>query len=228
MYTTAEPSSDRWLDPGAFGPDRPTGLMVDFQSRETRRGLGDDDEEDETDEEESVPEDAAQAEPTTDEEPEPDASDEEDLIAVLATGDANTTAREAAVGELESAGYAVLDSDQRARDHDRIQSAVDDFVDRPEVVAVVTVGGTGVAPEDSTVEAVGGLFSRDLPGFGEAFRREWADATGDAAIGSRVTAGLVDGTPVFCLPDEPTAATLAAGDLVAPDAAAIHHMASGN
>jgi molybdenum cofactor biosynthesis protein B len=67
-----------------------------------------------------------------------------------------------------------------------------------------------------------------MPGFGKALGQEWAEATGDAAIGSRVTAGLADATPVFCLPDEPTAATLAAGELVAPDAAAIHHMASEN
>lgn len=202
--------------------------MVDFQSRDTRRGLGDDEADDDEAEEEPAAEEEGEPEATTEERSDSETGGDEDGVAVLATGDADTTAREAVVEELESAGYAVLGRDRRARDHDRIQSAVDDFVDRSDVVAIVTIGGTGVAPEDRTVEAVEGLVSRDLPGFGEAFRREWADATGDAAVGSRVTAGLVDGTPIFCLPDEPTAATLATSELVAPDAAAIHHVASGN
>lgn len=201
--------------------------MVDFQSRDTRRGLGSDDEEEEDAGEASEEERASLGEGESAEAGSDGDAAGDDGIAVLATGGADTDARDAVVDALESAGYRIYGSERRARDHDRIQTAVDDFVDRSDVCAVVTVGGTGVGPDDDTVDAVGALFSKHLPGFGEAFRRQWASETDEPGVSSRVTAGLADDTPVFCLPGTQEAATLGARELVAPDAASIHRTASG-
>jgi molybdenum cofactor biosynthesis protein B len=179
--------------------------MVDFQSRDTNRGLAEEDEGE-----------------TAGESPAEDATGE-DVVAVIPTSDAGTDVSDPIADVLETAGYSTLARGRRAEDLDVIQSAVNEFVDRGEVCAIVTVGGTGVAPTDRTVEAVEPLFTKALPGVGETFRREW---DGDA-IGCRVGAGIADGTVVFCLPGDADAARFAARELVAPAAAAIHREAAG-
>lgn len=205
--------------------------MVDFQSRETRRGLSDD-EADEDADVEDVDDEPEAAEP--DEEPTAGTSEAggrdgetEAVLAVLAAGDASTDDSAAVADVLAAAGYAVRGRDRRARDLDAVQSAVDAYVDETDICAVVTVGGVGVGPTDRTVEAVSPLFAKALPGFGEAFRREWDGASEAAAVASRVTAGVADDTPVFCLPGEADAATFAARELVGPVAADVHSEATG-
>ncbi|ESS05412.1 MAG: molybdopterin biosynthesis enzyme [uncultured archaeon A07HB70] len=74
-----------------------------------------------------------------------------------------------------------------------------------------------MTPDDVTVEAVEGLFDKRLPGFGELFRRRSYDEVGTRVVGTRATAGVVDGVPVFCLPGSANAAQLGA-DLVVAEA----------
>lgn len=76
--------------------------------------------------------------------------------------------------------------------------------------AVVTTGGTGISPDDVTVEVASSRFQKELPGFGELFRRRSESDVGDRMIGTRATAGVVDRTPVFCLPGSENAARLGA------------------
>lgn len=203
--------------------------MVDFQSRDTRRGLADDAGEPEDD----VPDDSpAEGERdrtgvAADHERTEGNEHGAEVVAVIATSGTGTDVSDAAADTLEAQGYDVRGRDRRARDHDAIQGAVDEFIDRTDVCAVVTVGGTGVSPVERTVEAVRPLFTKELPGFGEAFRREWAAETGDGGLASRVTGGLADDTPVFCLPGDAEAATFGARELVAPQAAGIHRDAAG-
>ena len=83
---------------------------------------------------------------------------------------------------------------------------------RDDVDVVVTTGGTGVTPDDVTVEAAERLFSKRLPGFGELFRRESYDEVGVMVVATRATAGIVESTPVFCLPGSENAARLG-GDI---------------
>lgn len=125
-------------------------------------------------------------------------------------GDAIATA-------VEDAGHEVVVRDAVDDDDDAIRSRVDGLVDGDEVGAVVTTGGTGVTPDDVTVEAVGELFDKRLPGFGELFRRRSYDEVGTRVVGTRATAGVVDGVPVFCLPGSANAARLGA-DLVVAEA----------
>ncbi len=114
------------------------------------------------------------------------------------------------VSELESGGHRVVARDLVADDFGEIRTAVAEFCADSGVDAVVTTGGTGVAPDDVTVGAVSRLFDTELPGFGEAFRRESYDDIGPRAIGSRATGGLVTTTPVFCLPGSVGAVELGA------------------
>jgi len=200
--------------------------MVDFQSRNTRRGL--DEEPSDADPSDDRPEGAdseAPADADTDDTTE--SPSRVGTVAVLATSGAGTDVSDAVADALEAEGYTVRGRDRSVRDFDAIQATVTEFLDHEAVCAIVTVGGTGVGPEDRTVEAVRHLFTKALPGVGEAFRREWAGENGRSAIASRVVGGVADDTPVFSLPGTPEAATFATRELVAPEAAAIHREAAG-
>jgi len=114
------------------------------------------------------------------------------------------------VDALENAGHGVTTRDLVPDDYDKVQGTVERFVDRDDTDVVVTTGGTGVTPDDVTVEAVEPLLGKELPGFGELFRRRSYEEVGTMVVATRATAGVADGVPVFCLPGSENAATLGA------------------
>jgi len=118
---------------------------------------------------------------------------------------------------LTTAGHDVATRDVIRDDLDGIQSAVAALAERSDVDAVVTTGGTGVTPDDVTVEAVAPLFDKELPGFGELFRILSYEDVGTKALASRATAGIVDDCVVFCLPGSEAAARLGVEELVAAE-----------
>ena len=85
------------------------------------------------------------------------------------------------------------------------------------VDVVITTGGTGITARDGTFEAVDGLLTKRLPGFGELFRMLSYQQIGAAAMLSRATAGLVGPTVVIVLPGSQHAARLALEELVLPE-----------
>lgn len=87
-----------------------------------------------------------------------------------------------------------------------------------DIDAIVISGGTGLAPEDVTLEAVEPLFDKTIPGFGEVFRLKSLEDVGTAAILSRASAGIVGRCVVFCLPGSPAAVELALKELIIPEA----------
>ncbi|MDS0278363.1 molybdopterin-binding protein [Halomicroarcula sp. S1AR25-4] len=127
------------------------------------------------------------------------------------TGEALTTA-------LESAGHTVTARERLRGDYDGIQQAVDNLVGRDDVEAVVTAGGVGISASEVTVEAVHPLFEKALPGFGEAFRTLLFEHIGTGIVAVRATAGITAATPVFCLPADAEAATLAVDEIIAAEA----------
>jgi molybdenum cofactor biosynthesis protein B len=82
--------------------------------------------------------------------------------------------------------------------------------------AIVTTGGTGIAPRDRTYEAVEAVLEKKLDGFGEAFRRLSWDEVGPRAVLSRAVAGVHRGRVVACLPGSPKAIVLAVDRILAP------------
>jgi len=102
-------------------------------------------------------------------------------------------------------------------DHEQaIAATVLGLVERDDVEAIVTTGGTGLSPADVTLEAVRPLFDRPIPGFGELFRYLSYEDVGPHAMLSRAFAGTVDGVPVFCLPGSKQAVTFGTEKLVVP------------
>ena len=88
---------------------------------------------------------------------------------------------------------------------------------KSEAEAVIITGGTGIAPSDVTIEGVAPLLEKNIPGFGELFRKISYDKIGSAAMMSRATAGVVKGKVVFCLPGSPDGVKTAVRELILPE-----------
>ena len=99
-----------------------------------------------------------------------------------------------------------------------IRGMVDRLAGRSDVDCIVTTGGTGMTMDDVTPTACEGLFERDIPGFGELFRSLSYEEIGHRAMASRATAGVVAGTPVFCLPGSSGAVNTGMTELILPEA----------
>lgn len=83
---------------------------------------------------------------------------------------------------------------------------------------LVLIGGTGVSPTDVTVEALKPLMDREIPGFGELFRKISFEEIGSGAMLSRAFACIAEGMIVFALPGSPHAVALALEKLIIPEA----------
>jgi molybdopterin adenylyltransferase len=100
---------------------------------------------------------------------------------------------------------------------EQIQSAVVKFVTQAEVQVVLLNGGTGIAPRDTTYDAVERLLDKTLPGFGELFRWLSYQEIGSRAMASRAVAGVCQDTLIFSLPGSSNAVQLAMEKLILPE-----------
>jgi molybdenum cofactor biosynthesis protein B len=135
-------------------------------------------------------------------------------------------AGDAIAAAFENAGHDVVTRELVGDGYDRVQASLKNLAGRGDVDAVVSTGGTGVTPDDVTVEAARPLFEKSLPGFGELFRRLSYDEIGTKVVGTRAVAGIADGTPVFCLPGSENAARLGAEEIIVPEAGHLSGLAS--
>jgi len=124
---------------------------------------------------------------------------------------------DAIVETVEDAGHQVATRELVPDSYDRVQDVVDAVAGREDVDVVVTTGGTGVTPDDVTVEAVEPLLSKRLPGFGELFRRRSEAQIGTRVVATRAFGGIADGVPVFCLPGSEAAVRLGVADIILPE-----------
>jgi len=97
-----------------------------------------------------------------------------------------------------------------------IRALVEAACGAEDVDVVLLSGGTGIAARDVTIEAVAPLLDKELPGFGEAFRRLSFDEIGARAMLSRAIAGTRGTTVVAALPGSPAAVRLAMRSLLVP------------
>jgi molybdopterin adenylyltransferase len=104
----------------------------------------------------------------------------------------------------ENSGWRVLAETLVPDEKREIQKAIREQINRG-CQLILTTGGTGVASRDVTPEAVREIAVRELPGFGEAMRRESMRINKNAIL-SRNLAVVVDQTLVICLPGKPSGA----------------------
>lgn len=98
-----------------------------------------------------------------------------------------------------------------------ITNAVRALLDQSDVDAIMLNGGTGIAPRDSTFEAIQGLLEKEISGFGELFRMLSYQDIGSAAMLTRATAGVANGKVVISLPGSTGAVELGMTKLVLPE-----------
>jgi len=139
-------------------------------------------------------------------------------VAVVVVGTETGHVTDTVTTAVRSAGHDVAACERLRGGYDAVQQMVESLVGREDVDAVVTVGGVGVAPDELTIEAVHPLLSKALPGFGEAFRSLLSERLGTGVVAVRSTAGVTDGTLVFCLPGDEAAAELAVSKILATEA----------
>lgn len=88
---------------------------------------------------------------------------------------------------------------------------------------IIFNGGTGISPDDCTIEAVVPLLDKVIDGFGEIFRHKSFADIGTAAILSRAVAGTCGERIIFCLPGSTPAVTLAMKEIILPE---LRHLVS--
>jgi len=147
---------------------------------------------------------------------------------VLTISDSRTLADDqggnAIVRMLEGAGHIAV---QRALVRDEphaIRAVVRQWCADPQIQAIITTGGTGIAKRDSTVDVIRRQLSTELVGFGELFRSASVDEVGASAMLSRAVAGLVTWpaelggeTFVFTIPGSLNAVETAMRVLINPE-----------
>ncbi len=120
--------------------------------------------------------------------------------------------------EIKPEWYSIVKDDQQ-----EIVDAVHELLDNG-VDAIITTGGTGIAPRDVTIEAVRPLFDKEIEGFGEIFRMlSFTEDIGSRSILSRAIAGSIGNAVVLSLPGSTGAVKLAMERLIVPELNHIVH-----
>lgn len=133
---------------------------------------------------------------------------------------------EAIIGILDDHGIDLATRELIPDDFDTVQRTVSNLADRGDVDLIVTTGGTGVTPDDVTVEAVTPLLGKTLPGFGELFRTLSYEEVGTRIVATRAIAGIAEGVPVFCLPGSENAVRLGTREIIAEEVAHLAGLAA--
>jgi molybdenum cofactor biosynthesis protein B len=141
-------------------------------------------------------------------------------VAAITVSDTRTPANDEGGARLcerlEAAGCTVAMRVIVRDEPEELRAAIARVCDEDLADAIVTTGGTGIAPRDRTFEAVEALLEKKLDGFGEAFRRLSWDEVGARAVLSRAVAGIHRGRLVAALPGSPKAVVLAVDRVLAP------------
>jgi molybdopterin adenylyltransferase len=88
---------------------------------------------------------------------------------------------------------------------------------RADVDVLIFDGGTGIAPRDTTYDAIACLLEKTLSGFGELFRFLSYQEIGSRAMASRAIAGIYQGKIIFSLPGSGNAVKLGIEKLIIPE-----------
>ena len=115
------------------------------------------------------------------------------------------------------AGHKIAERKLIADSKPMIRKALRAALANREVDVMIVTGGTGLSQTDVTFETISPILERQIPGFGEIFRRVSFDEIGSAAMMSRAFAGTIKGKAVFCLPGSPNGVKTAMEKLILPE-----------
>jgi molybdenum cofactor biosynthesis protein B len=118
---------------------------------------------------------------------------------------------------LEANGHHVLVRKLIPDSRNVLRATLRELIREKKVQAIITTGGTGLAPLDITIETVQGMLDKVLPGFNSLFMLLSYPQVKSAAMLSRALAGTIKGKIIFCLPGSPRACKLAMESLILPE-----------
>ena len=107
---------------------------------------------------------------------------------------------------------------------DELTSTIQNWI-KAGVELIITTGGTGLGPRDLTIKTLEEIFDSKLPGVEQALHAYGRGKVKTAML-SRLTAGVVDGTIVICLPGS-TGAVKDALNVLIPTIFHSFHMMKG-
>jgi molybdopterin adenylyltransferase len=119
--------------------------------------------------------------------------------------------------QLQAAGHSVVEYRILPDEPAAVWETLEQLAALNTVNAVLFTGGTGIAPRDTTYDAIVGLLEKELFGFGEIFRALSYPEIGSRAIASRATAGVYRQMLVFSLPGSVHAVELGMNKLILPE-----------
>jgi molybdopterin adenylyltransferase len=130
-------------------------------------------------------------------------------IAVITISDTRTLADDKSgqtlVERIAGDGHVLADRAIVKDEVRQIRAKVRALTKRDDVDAIITTGGTGLTGRDVTIEALRPLFDKEIEGFGTVFHMISFQKIKTSTMQSRATAGVINGTYVFCLPGSPGA-----------------------
>ena len=118
---------------------------------------------------------------------------------------------------LEAKGHTVHIRKVIPDSRNVLRATLRELAREKKIQAIITTGGTGLAPTDVTIEAVQGLLEKELPAFNALFSQLSFAEVKSAAMLSRALAGTIKGKIIFCLPGSPRACKLAIEALILPE-----------
>jgi cyclic pyranopterin phosphate synthase len=121
----------------------------------------------------------------------------------IAAGKKSDQSGRSIVERLEAEGVEVADYRIIPDDAAQIRETVLRYCDELELDLVLTTGGTGLGPRDTTPEALDGIIEREAPGIAEAMRAYGQRRTPRAML-SRGRAGVRGNTLIVALPGSRT------------------------
>lgn len=126
------------------------------------------------------------------------------IIAVLTVSDTRNEETDHSgsllIERLLAAGHNLHERRIVCDERNAIEAVVEEWIDDDDVQVVLLTGGTGLTGRDITPDVVEALYEKPIPGFGELFRWISFQKIGTSTIQSRATAGISNGTFLFCLP----------------------------
>ncbi|HXA00328.1 MAG TPA: MogA/MoaB family molybdenum cofactor biosynthesis protein [Candidatus Dormibacteraeota bacterium] len=142
----------------------------------------------------------------------------------VSTGKSEDKSGPAVIARCRELGWEIKSSLVVADDPPSIREQLRELADSGRVDLILTTGGTGLSPRDSTPEATMAVADRLVPGFAEEMRRKGMEKT-PRAILSRAVAAVRHKSLILNLPGSPKGAvesldTLA--DLLPHSIAIIH------
>ena len=102
-------------------------------------------------------------------------------------------------------GWQVLSYEALSDDREALQKRLASLADLDSVDVVLTAGGTGIGPRDTTPEATAAVCQKLLPGLGELMRQKGSHKNPRAVL-SRAVAGVCKNALIVNLPGSPRGA----------------------